>query len=295
MPYAPGARFDADKGCLPGTREKIIDEISDWVNSDTDDTPRIFFLNGVAGAGKSAIAHTVARLFDGLGRLGSSYCFDRAHQAERSPDNVFSTIARDLADLDRERKALLWEVIREKRSLRTTRAAREQFEKFILDPSTRLKTIGPIVIVIDALDESGDAACRQVLLSVLAEKAADLPSNFRVLVTGRAEKDIQDALDGKKHVISKPMEAIDGTSANHDISVFVQIQLGDLGLELKWPNNAWCWLLVEKSEGLFQWASTACRFVKGNGEEPGSCRATGNTFFLGTTEHPAQSFGPALY
>ena len=265
MPYAAGAQYNADKGCLPGTRKEVIDEISNWVNNDSDDTPRIFFLSGFAGAGKSAIAHAVAHLFDGLGHLGSSYCFDVAHQAERSPNKVFSTIACDLADLDPELKASLWQVVREKRSLRNTRAAREQFQRFILDPATGLKTVGPIVIVIDALDESGDPASRQVILSILAGKAADLPSNFRVLVTGRAERDIRDALDGKQHVISKHMETI---NANNDIFFFLQTQLCDIvELEQKWPNSYWCQMLVDKSEGLFQWASTACRFIKGDGEE----------------------------
>ena len=65
MPYAKGARFDPDKGCLPGTREAIIEEITQWVNSPVgDNISRIFFLSGVAGSGKSAIAHTVAHLFD---------------------------------------------------------------------------------------------------------------------------------------------------------------------------------------------------------------------------------------
>jgi hypothetical protein len=265
MRYAEGARYDARKGCLPGTRKEVIDEINNWVNNNSDDTPRIFFLTGFAGAGKSAIAHAVAHLFDGLGRLGSSYCFDAAHQAERSPNNLFSTIARDLADLDPELKASLWQVVGEKRALRKTHAAREQFQRFILDPATDLKTIGPIVIVIDALDESGDAESRQVILSILAGEAADLPPNFRVLVTGRVERDIRDALDGNKHVISKHMETFD---ANNDI-FFVQTQLCTkvAELEQKWPKNLWCQMLVDKSEGLFQWASTACRFIKGNGEE----------------------------
>ena len=94
LPYAKGARFDPDKGCLPGTRENMIGEIVQWVNSPNANTaPRIFFLSAVAGYGKSAVAHAVARQFDNLGRLGSSYCFDRADQANRRPANLLSTIA----------------------------------------------------------------------------------------------------------------------------------------------------------------------------------------------------------
>ena len=267
MPYAKGAWFDSEKRCLAGTREDVIQEISNWVNSDGDDVPRMFLLNGVAGSGKSAISHTVAQRFDELGRLGSFFCFDRAQQATRGPDIVFSTVARDLADLDPQRKQSLWQVIQQKRGLRTTRAVRDQFEKFILTPAADLTAIGPIVIVIDALDESGDQSSRRVLLSVLAEKAADLPSNFRILLTARAERDIQKALEGNQNVLCKNMDTMDAKSARHDISLFIDNQLTDINADLErtWPNKSWRQLLTDKSEGLFQWAFTACEFVKGDG------------------------------
>jgi hypothetical protein len=102
MPYAKGARYDTTKRCLPGTRREIIEEIMTWVNNDAEDTPRVFLLSGMAGLGKSAIAHSLVQLFDDSGRFGSSYCYDRSNQAERRPDNLFSTITRDLADLDPE-------------------------------------------------------------------------------------------------------------------------------------------------------------------------------------------------
>jgi hypothetical protein len=267
IPYARGARYDVDKGCLPGTRRDLIEEIMDWVNSDALDVPRVLLLSGMAGVGKSAIAHSLAQLFDGLGRLGSSYCFDRANQAERRPDNLFSTIARDLAELDPGWKSTLCQVIRGKSALRNTRAPREQFEKFILGPARGLTSIGPILIVIDALDECGDEESRQVILGILANKAADLPSNFRILVTARAERDIMDALGGRPSIISKLMNTVNTTSTTHDIFCFMQTRLGDISdLERKWSNNEWCRLLVERSEGVFQWASTACRFIRGDGE-----------------------------
>jgi hypothetical protein len=268
MPYAAGAGFNPKKGCLPGTREKVIGEICDWVNQDSDDTPRIFFLSDVAGAGKSAIAHEVARRFDALERLGSSYCFDRDRPAERSPNNVFSTIARGLADLDRERKALLLEVIGKQRELRTTFAPDVQFEKFILGPAQGLTSVGPTLVVIDALDESGDQKSRKDLLSVLGSEAARLPSNLRILITSRAEKDIMDALHGKMHVLSMSLQKIDPKPTDA-VARFVEAQLCDIpALEQQWPNKAWCTLLAKKSEGHFQWASTACLFVKSNGQRP---------------------------
>ncbi len=86
----------------------IIKEIIRWVNSlNGDDVPRIFLLSGVAGSGKSAIAHTIANLFYGQKRLGSSYCFARADQANRRPDNLLSTITLNIADIDEHWKMSL--------------------------------------------------------------------------------------------------------------------------------------------------------------------------------------------
>jgi hypothetical protein len=268
MVYAEGARFDPEKVCLPHTRDDVIDEINRWINSPNgDEVQRIFYLSGVAGSGKSAIAHTIAHRYERLGRLGSSFCFDRADQANRRPDNIFSTIARDLADLDPQRKRTLWLTVKEKRSLRITRAPREQFEKFILMPAKDMNTIGPVVIVIDAFDECGDEGSRKVILSILAEAIQHLPSNFRILITARPESDIEKALALKQHVLCKRMETIDAKSTSDDISLYVQAQLSDVeGLERKWPNKSWCLPLVDRSEGLFQWAFTACRFITGNGK-----------------------------
>ena len=112
MSYADGARFGHDKGCLPGIRKGIIYQ---WVHSDGDGVPRMFPLTGVAGSGKSSITPTVALLFHELGCFGSSFCFDLSHLADRRPDNVFSTIARDLADMGPQRKHSLWQLIWDKR------------------------------------------------------------------------------------------------------------------------------------------------------------------------------------
>jgi hypothetical protein len=246
MPYAKGARYDPDKGCLPGTREKIIGEIVQWVNSPNEDTaPRLFFLSAVAGYGKSAVAHEVARQFDELGRLGSSYCFDRADQVNRHPRNLLSTIASDIADLDLHWKKSLCDVVVGNRSLRTTRSPTEQFVNFILEPAKALTTIGPIVIVIDAFDESGDISSRKPLLEVLARRAADLPTNFRILITARPEKDILKALSEKQCIRYRHLDDIDKSSNEHDISLFIEMALSDIPeLESKWPNKAWCCMLV---------------------------------------------------
>ena len=82
MPYAGGAGLNKQKLCLEGTREELLKEICDWINDVNKDTPRIFWLHGPAGTGKSSIAHTIAHRFQQLKRLGSCFCFDRSRTAD---------------------------------------------------------------------------------------------------------------------------------------------------------------------------------------------------------------------
>ncbi|KAH7913261.1 WD40-repeat-containing domain protein [Hygrophoropsis aurantiaca] len=267
MPYADGAGFQTGKGCLAGTRKEIMENICDWANSEGDDVPRICLLSGVAGSGKSAIANTIAERFDKLGRLGSSFCFDRSHLAARHPGNLFSTIARDLADLDARYRQSLWQIIQGKKALRTSGEPQTQFHKFILAPAQTITGIGPVVIVIDALDESGDSASRATLINILAENAGSLPKYFRIFITARPDDDIRQAFGTKLNIRYMTMDSIDAEATTRDISLFVEKQLSDVsGLACKWPNKEWRRLVVSQSEGLFQWASTACLFIKGQGK-----------------------------
>ncbi|TDL14446.1 hypothetical protein BD410DRAFT_833076, partial [Rickenella mellea] len=53
LPYANDARFRSDKQCLAGTREEVLDEITNWINSSDDSKKNVFLLCGAAGTGKS--------------------------------------------------------------------------------------------------------------------------------------------------------------------------------------------------------------------------------------------------
>jgi len=50
---------DPPPRCLPGTRSEVLEKIDTWVKAGVEST-RILWLQGPAGAGKSAIAQTVA-------------------------------------------------------------------------------------------------------------------------------------------------------------------------------------------------------------------------------------------
>ena len=144
--------------CLEGTRNGILNEITAWINN-TEDNTRIFWLHGAAGIGKSSIAHTIAYRFKKFGRLGSCYCFDRNEMTQQRDKKIFKTIARDLADCDLQMRRELVAAIHLDTSLMNATDVLQQWKELILKSAQKLSEamVGPIVIVIDALDESGGA------------------------------------------------------------------------------------------------------------------------------------------
>ena len=142
-----------EKGCLPGTRTAFLDFIVDWVNSPGSERSLVLF--GQAGTGKSSIAHEIARRFDEMHRLTTSFIFLRKEQFRHVAYHLFTTLARNLSDRYPSFKAALGKVIKADSSLRVgTRDYPTLFQSLILEPLKDLHIVGPILVVIDALDES---------------------------------------------------------------------------------------------------------------------------------------------
>ena len=173
---------------------------------------------------------------------------------------LFPTIARDLVDCDLRLRPLLAEVITtNKRSLRDTENIREQWKKFIFEPLSQLtgSSTENVVVVIDALDESGAEETRSTVLDVLAGNNALLPANLRILLTSRPIVDIRKALDAAQHVRAMSLDDIDTESTVVDIHRYVSNRLS-LGGVLSDENLQ---QLAVKSDGVFEWARLACDFV----------------------------------
>jgi hypothetical protein len=171
-------------------------------------------------------------------------------------------MALDLADLDPEWKKRLWSIVKDDRALRTTSSVELQLKHLFMAPAEGLKTIGPILFVIDALDESGDRHSRTSLLQAILKHVSALSPNFRILITSRPEEDIERELGSNALVFRKRME--DLRSTDQDIRRYIEQELSCFPeLDSNWPNGVWFNKLVGLSEGFFQWAATACRFVKG--------------------------------
>ncbi|KIJ42176.1 hypothetical protein M422DRAFT_171603 [Sphaerobolus stellatus SS14] len=260
MSYAKAAGYKSGEVCIPGTRVKVLDDIACWAVKE-DIESRICLLLGPAGAGKSAIAHSIARIFDDLGRLGSSFFFIRGDQ-DRHLKLYLPTLARDLADRDLHIKESLGKVLNEN-SRGQTDDLGDQFKHLIAQTVKECSIIGPILLVIDALDECGERKPRKDFLKLLTnpETMKKLPSNFRIFITSRPDQDIQE-LSSEMHILQLQDKQYK-ENVDNDILSFVSDELQP---PLQGITEADCKQIVKKSEGLFQWASVACQLVQAAAE-----------------------------
>jgi NACHT domain len=253
LPYKGGWRFGDEKRCLPGTREDFLDHITTWVENPK--SQRGLALLGQAGTGKSSIAHEVARRFNRKG-LGCYFAFLRKEQSKDEVYQLFTTLARDLSYHHPTFKLALGRILKEDPSLCGTRDYRTLFESLLLEPLKNLPLPGPILIIIDGLDESGDAIGKIGLHTFIAQHLVDLPREFRILITSRPENGIEPAFARASHIDTLYMnDSKLAAKTEQDIGVYLQKELPpdvfeDHGIEL-----------AKAAEGLFQWAAVASGFI----------------------------------
>ncbi|EJC99720.1 WD40 repeat-like protein [Fomitiporia mediterranea MF3/22] len=234
--------------CLEDTRFELLNHIADWLLSDTKQN--ILWLHGVAGSGKSTMATTVAEFCGNISRLGAHLFFSRVNGAEDQLTSIFRTIAFKLACFDS--------------SIARHRGCCSE-EELLMVPlkAARDKVHGPIVIILDALDECGTPGARRSLMELLKDELGKLPPKFQFLITSRPEDDMITALSNRPNAVYEI--SLDSESANsrRDVLRYIDYEMSRIvnKTQIVIPND-WLWSkqiekLADASEGLFIWASTA--------------------------------------
>ncbi|KAI0064287.1 WD40 repeat-like protein [Artomyces pyxidatus] len=272
LPRAHKASFDsgragASSSCLEGTRVAILDKIKAWVDNPDPATPRIFWLSGLAGIGKTTIARTIAEFADQGGLLGGSFFFSRDDSDLSSADLVFPTLAFQLAQRNERLKSAIGEVLEEDADY-GHRVASIQFEKLVIGPLIAVGTSErTFVVVLDALDECGNERGASEILQLLLALAPRIPFRFRILITSRPEHHIRSVFNQDSSHLQFILHDADASDVRRDIQRYVRTELVDIPRRLQltiqspWPEEAVLDTLVDKSGQLFIYAATAIRFI----------------------------------
>jgi len=252
--------------CLPSTRHHILHHIIDWAIN-VPNTQNVLWVHGPAGSGKSTIATTIATHFRNLGCLGAFLFFDRSFPERSHPSRVIRTLAYKLGLFDQRIGTGVLAAI-EKFSSIIDSSLHIQFTRLLVEPLSSLTDLhseSPIVLVLDALDECGNAAERNALLNILGRELSRLPSVTRVLITSRAMDDITRAFSSQPNILVQMLDLSSETN-DLDILTYFRHQMALISakrsyLGLGWPGEYVVAALVARACGLFVWASTASRFI----------------------------------
>jgi len=234
--------------CLKGTRVSVLERIHTWIQGGGDGAKaRLLLTIGQAGVGKSAIAHTIANEYFKLGRLGATFCFSR----DRGSANLFRTIARNLADIDPVFASELSSLITSDAA--TSSSLQVQMEDILLAPFKKHPLIGPIVIVLDALDECVD---RNPFIDCLIKNIHSFPDNIRLLMTSRPTE----ARRLRNQPWVKVFDLEVEPPSDEDVLLYVQERLGSYVAESTSQGLKTTDLkdIASHSEGLFQYAAVVC-------------------------------------
>jgi hypothetical protein len=252
--------------CLENTRRNVIKDIMEWIVDDSNDAKNVLWVYGLAGTGKSTLSATIAKIVHGLRRLGAFFFFNR-DIPQRNFATLIRTLAYRLAMFDAHFGAAISRVVEQNDNI-SEMPLEFQFKNLL--SGSALKSVewsgGPIVFIIDALDECGSEADRKNLLQVLSKGFSDLPTYIRIMVVSRQELDIQRALESHSHLRSYPLD-ID-SETNKDVSEFIRYRLEEIRdkdgyLGDDWPGDDNIKSLANRAGGLFIWASTACLYIDG--------------------------------
>jgi hypothetical protein len=272
LPTANGASFDSHSDehtarCLADTRVELKRQIKKWV--DDPQGKSIFWLNGMAGTGKSTIARTIAYTFAADGHLGASFFFKKGEGDRSNASKFFTTIATQLMVHLPELIPWIRRAIEADPTI-SEKILKEQFEKLILQPLSQICQISSqpprVVIVIDALDECEREEDIRAILRLLA-RAKDEGTVFRIFVTSRPELPIrlgftEMAAGTYQDLI---LHEVPRVTIEHDLSVFFEHELAKIreerSLPLDWPGSTRLRALVNIATPLFIFAATVCRFV----------------------------------
>ena len=277
---ADNATFDShdeehNARCYQGTRVELLRQIDTWASDRGSEC--IFWLNGMAGTGKSTISRTVAQNFADKGDLGASFFFKRG-EGDRGHAGLFiATIATQLVQKLPSFAPHVQNAIEADPAI-SRKALKQQFETLVLQPLDKMRTdpqkFSRIVIVIDALDECDREEDVRIIIRLLSQIQRTTSVQLKFFLTSRPELPIRlgfEDVSGKYEGLA--LHQIPEPVVKEDISAFLEHELAIIRndynksvtpnrqLPTDWPGHTNIQTLVEMAIPLFIFATTVCRFI----------------------------------
>ena len=287
---APGAfhnsaeRYDPPK-CHPATRVAVLEHIMRWIN-DLHTLCFFLWIHGPAGAGKSAIAQSIAERCHEAKILAASFFFSRTAEGRNDESRLIPTIVYQLCLSIPAIRTYVEDAL-EQDPLILSRSLEAQLHGLIVEPLNHAfqsnkrggRSPRPVrrLIIIDGLDECGNGEVQRYILTVLAGAVKQLPFPILFLVASRPEQEIRVIFNSPLLAPTTTRLALDDSyPPDNDIEVFLKSKFRDIkknhpSCELIppwWPYTSQIQRLVQKSSGQFIYASTVMKYVESRQHQP---------------------------
>ncbi|CUA68567.1 Cell surface glycoprotein 1 [Rhizoctonia solani] len=259
LPSVLPARYNSAEGgawkrreCTPDTRVQEISKILGWVRNKGEGT--VYWLNGMAGTGKTTIAYSVCAGLDSGHMLGASFFCSRLQEECRNVNKIIPSIAYQLARFSRPFHHALCNALEKDPDVHG-RILQTQFNTLIKDPMLQVQHTFPeeLTVVIDALDECEDKETTRRMLEVLVNESTNLPIRF--VLSSRPEPEIRDEMT--EQVKSRlVLHELNKDDVRVDIETYLRAEL----VRMK-PSEEQLAALVQKAGILFIYAATAVRYI----------------------------------
>ncbi|KAM6499599.1 hypothetical protein JOM56_005107 [Amanita muscaria] len=259
---------DPDRRCHPGTRQNVLSRLRHWIDNPDATAHPIFWLYGPAGAGKSAIAQTIAHAYI-KGEVAVTFFFYRSDAMRNDGNRLFPTIAWQLAFYIPATKEFIVQALDKAPHLPTS-DVETQFEQLvaqIFQPTNNIASQMPHpapVVIIDGVDECLDEHLQRRILAVIGNAVKGCRVPLRFLISSRPESLIEDALNQfQDFTLRIDLATLD--DSNRDVEKYIvdkfSVVASKQGLKPSWPGQEIIEEFVFKSSGNFIFASAVMRYI----------------------------------
>ncbi|PBK84337.1 hypothetical protein ARMGADRAFT_610783 [Armillaria gallica] len=243
----PAKELGPKSTCMPSTRLETINALSAWIMECNDN---VLWCSGLAGTGKSSVVGT---LYDLLS-FHMSNC------------KLITSIAYSLGMFDQRIGNAIANALTAYRAALKMPASksRTQFRLLLQEPLETLRELrdeGPLVIIIDGLDESDVS---EDLLEVLAEGFGPTLPFMRLIVSSRPEEKISRVFKKRQRGLHHYPLDTSTDEVKNDIRYFIQQRFASIEDKSVWGiynEQDVVTRLAERASGLFIWAATVCSFL----------------------------------
>ncbi|KJA16996.1 hypothetical protein HYPSUDRAFT_103993, partial [Hypholoma sublateritium FD-334 SS-4] len=179
--------------CHPNTRQAVLDEIMNWIILAVTRIHWVLWLNGAAGAGKSAIGRSIVELCIQRNIPIARFFFFRTDSTRNNINHLVATLVHQLLQSIPDLKPIIIPRI-ESDSLIFTKSLKTQFEFLIFGPLRELKRtflhLRTLVLLFDGVDECNSKVDQATIIRIIADSVSSNSTPAVAFFASRTEDQI---------------------------------------------------------------------------------------------------------